>query len=234
MILWTVVALALAAGLFAGARLAARGITADNALLGRQRQAYAVLLLVAAAGAALYWGPKLRWMPTPLVLYGEAVIWDAARALAAFALGLLLGVEWRGRRERRRLMNLAGGGTILAVALGFLIYRSLPVTGLLLPSVVEDGVVMQTTSYTCAPASIATLARLTGRDTAMTERDAVRLTGTTREGTSARAELRALRALGFTPRYRRYLTPESLAVLGPAVLHVNEPVLATKIGRAHV
>jgi hypothetical protein len=227
-----VVALALAAGVAAGSRLARRGVTADNALVGRQRGAYAVFLAVAAVAALIYWGQSASWVPAPVFLYAEAGVWDGARALAGFALGLLLALEWRGRHEYRRRKHLIGGSAVLALALGFLLYRSLPVTGILLASYVEDGVVMQTTGYTCAPASIATLARLTGADTGMTERAAVALTGTTREGTSTHAEMRALRALGFHPVYRRGLTPESLAVLGPAVLHVDEPVLATTIRHA--
>ena len=228
-----VVALAaLLTGIAGGRVLANRGLTAANALTGRQVPAYGVFLGIVAVGALLYWGPRLRWMPTPLVLYSEAMVWDAARGLAAAALGLLLGLEWSGRRDRARLRQLVGGGVALALGLGFLLYRALPVTDIIGPPAVLDGVVIQTTPYTCAPAAIATLARATGLDTGMTELDAVRLAGTTREGTNARAELRALRALGLAPSYRRHLTTDSLSSLGPAVLHVNEPVLAATIRHA--
>jgi len=224
--------IAIVAGVVTGAALARRGVTADNALVGRQRTAWAILLVVAAIGALVYWGQDAPWIPASVHLYAEAGISDGTRVLAGFALGLLLGLEWPGRREPRRRFNLAGGGAALALLFGYLLFRSLPVTGLLLPPAMDDGVVMQTTSYTCAPASIATLARATGVDTGMTERDVVELMGTTREGSTTSAEMRALRALGFHPVYRRGLTPESLAVLGPAVLHVDEPVLATTIRHA--
>jgi len=227
-----VVALALVAGILAGRTLARRGVTAANALTGRQAQAYAVFLGVAALGAILYWGPRLAWMPTWFALYSEAMVWDGARALAAVALGLLLGLEWGGRRDRARRRQLLGGSAVLILATAFLLYRSLPVTGILRPPAVLDGIVIQTTPYTCAPAAIATLARFTGLDSGMTERDAVRLAGTTREGSSARAELRALRALGLSPGFRRHLTADSLRFLGPAILHVNEPVFSTTIRHA--
>jgi len=131
--------------------------------------------------------------------------------------------------RRRQLLD---GSAAPSLATAFLLHRALPVTGILRPPAALDGIVIQTTPYTCAPAAIATLARFTGLDSGMTERDAVRLAGTTREGTNAWAELRALRALGLTPEFRRHLTADSLRFLGPAVLHVNEPVLATTIRHA--
>ena len=133
-----------------------------------------------------------------------------------------------GRQVQAYAVFLGGAGT-LTLATGFLLFRALPVTGILGPPAVLEGIVIQTTPYTCAAAAIATLARFTGLDSGMTERDAVRLAGTTREGSNARAEVRALRALGLSPEFRRHLTPDSLRFLGPAILHVNEPVLAKTI-----
>ena len=227
-----VVALALVSGTLAGRTLARRGVTAANALTGRQSQAYAVFLGVVALGAILFGASSFDWTPTWFMLYSQEMNGDGLRALAAVALGLLLGLEWRGRHDPARRWQLLGGSAALTLATSFLLYRSLPVTGILGPPAVRDGIVLQTTSYSCAPAAIATLARFTRLDTGMTEREAARLAGTSREGTSAYAELRVLRALGLAPGYRRRLTTDSLPFLGPAILHVNEPILTTTVSHS--
>ena len=103
-----VIVVALALGALFGHRLAARGLTAANALLGRQVLAYAILIAVGAAGFLLYRAPQLAWMPTVAALYGEPAALHGARALAAFALALLLILEWPGRRDMRRLRQLLG------------------------------------------------------------------------------------------------------------------------------
>jgi len=229
-------AAALGAGAVSGRKLAARGITARNALDGRQRLAYGVLLGVAGAFSLVYFAPKLRplgWIPVSYALYAEEAVWPLVCAMAGFALGLIGAMEWPGRREPRRAVSAAGGMVLMAAALGYLYWRMLPITGILGAPVVENGVVMQTTSYSCAPATIATLARLTGLDTAMTEARVVEIARTTREGTTTLRELRAMRAVGFEPRLARRLTPDSLAAAGlPALLHVDEPVGSTRIRHA--
>lgn len=231
---WLIVAMsvALGTGLYVGTALARRGVTADNALAGRQRQALVVIAAACAAAAVLYWGTDQPWVPTFLLFWGEVTVGPGTRMIAAFGLGLVIGLEWPGRHEKKRRSNLVYGGAALVLLTGFLLHRSVPIGGMLLAPAMADGIVMQTTSHTCAPAAIATLARVTGADTGMTERDAVELTRTTREGTTTQAQMRALRALGFHPVFRRNLPPESLGVLGPSVLHVDEPVLTTTIRHA--
>jgi len=227
-------ALGLGAGVLAGRRLAARGITAQNALVGRQKQAYLVLAIVAAFVGVVYFGPELdqlQFVPDAFVLYGEELLARSIVAFAAFAFGLLAGLEARRALNLRSTTFLAC--LVLLAGLLFLLARTRPVLGLLQAAVVHDGVVWQTTAYTCAPASIATLSRLTGADTTMTERAVVTMARTTREGTSALGEIQAMRRLGLDPRYARFLTPESLAVVGRlAVLHVDEPVGSTTIRHA--
>ncbi len=96
---------------------------------------------------------------------------------------------------------------------------------IVLDEYVERAEVHQTTAYTCAPASIATLMRLTGLDTNSSERAVVEIAGTTRRGTSTLAELHAMEDLGLAPRFARRLTVDSLVAHGgPALLHVNEPL----------
>jgi hypothetical protein len=82
---------------------------------------------------------------------------------------------------------------------------------------------MQTTPYTCAPSTIATLARYTKKDPNFTEKAAIALTKTNRFGTTTLAEIRALTKLGLNPQYRHNLTIDDLISLGhPALMHVKE------------
>lgn len=220
-----IIVVALALGATLGRRLAARGLTAQNALVGRQLLAYAILIFAGGAGLLLFYAPRLAWMPTVAVLYGEGAVLHAARAAAAFALTLLITLEWPGRREPKRRRQLLVGGAALLLLAGYLGFRAIPLRLSVERLWIHDGVVMQSTAYTCAPASIATLVRWFGGDTLATEASVASIAGTTREGTSTFAEVRTMRRLGFAPRYARRLTPESLAVAGyPALLHVDEPV----------
>ncbi len=231
-----IIALSVAATLAGGGigrRLAARGITAENALKGRQVGAYLVLLAAGGATALLYYAPKIPGLPSTPILYAEAAVWPMVQGFAAMALGFLIGLEWSGRGERKRLVTMVGGAAVLALAVGFLFYRSLPLERALGAPRSVDGVVMQTTSYTCAPAAIATIVRVLRGDTTVTERTVVALAGTSRGGTTALAEIRAMRRLGLAPRFARRLSPESLVAAGRyALLHVNEPVVATTVRHA--
>jgi predicted double-glycine peptidase len=144
-------------------------------------------------------------------------------------------MEWPGRRDRRRLQQLLVAIAAIALPLAILLHYSLPVTGLLGEPLIVENIVLQTTPYTCAPASIATLARLIGTAPNLSEREAVILTGTDRFGTSTLAEISALKRLGLAPRYRRGLTVAELAAAKqPALLHVKEPVGGIKIGHTVV
>lgn len=220
-------------GAFVGRVLAARGVTAADALVGRQRLAYLILLFSALVALALYYSYRLWWLPSVVVLYGEVLLYPLVQVLASFAIGFIALLEWPGRRDRVRLRNLIGPVVLLTIGVGFLAYRSQPVINNLRPSFVVDGVVMQTTPYTCSSASIATLARVVFRDTTFSERRVAEVAGTTRAGTNTLLEIRAMRALGLDPRFGRRLTIDSLVAAGGfAVLHVNEPVLTGTIRHA--
>lgn len=65
----------------------------------------------------------------------------------------------------------------------------------------KDRVCLQSSGYTCVPASIATIARLQGGH--LTERELAQAAGTTRRGTEIWYMVRALRAKGYELRYRR-------------------------------
>lgn len=217
------------AGLILGAslgrRLAKRGITSTNALEGKQGVTYAVLLFGAVVASLFYFKPVSEKMPAAMVMYGEAVFIPGTQFLACFGLGFLVFLEWPGRRDRMRRRNLILGSVLLAFCVGFLFYRSIPIDGMLGDDDAIDGVVMQTTPYSCAAASIATLVRQVLGDTTTTERTVVALTRTDRWGTSTLREIKVMRRLGLEPHYEHGLAVDDLIGFdAPALLHVNEPV----------
>jgi predicted double-glycine peptidase len=220
-----VILAALAAGAALGLRLASRGVTAQNGLVGRQGLAYAILSGAILLVLFLVYAPRLRWMPDVVVLYGQASALHLARAACAFALALLVMLEWPGRGDPARRRALLTGGLLLAAVAVYLGWRSLPLRMRAEDSFIDDGIVRQTTAFTCAPASIATLVRWFGGDSAATEASVASLAGTTHEGTSTLDEIAVMQRLGLAPRYARWLTPDSLLAAGhPALLHVHEPL----------
>jgi hypothetical protein len=225
-------------GLALGRKLAVRGITAENGLQNRQETAYIVLAIIVLPLLLFLLIGRLNLshlIPQIFVLYLGEHLQNLMLGGGWFVLGLLIGMEWPGRRDRRRLQQLLVAIAAIAVSLAILLHYSLPVTGLLGEPLIVENIVLQTTPYTCAPASIATLARLIGTAPNLSEREAVILTGTDRFGTSTLAEISALKRLGLAPRYRRGLTVAELAAAKqPALLHVKEPVGGTKIGHTVV
>lgn len=229
-------AVTVAFGAWLGHRLAARGLTARNALEGRQHLAWLLLAGVGAAFGVLNFRDRITeiaWLDPLVGMYVEETVWPLATAIVGLALGALLGLEWRGRSDTRRLRSLIGGTSVMVAGLGYIGWQTYPIADSLGPALMTDGVVIQSSAYTCAPASIATLMRLVGADTGASERKVARVAGTSREGTSGINELRAMKAFGLAPRFGRRLTVDSLIRVGrPAVLHVNEPAGAGTIRHA--
>lgn len=220
-------------GAVVGRWLAVRGITAVNALERRQPAALLLVLVIGLGGLAAYFRHEFPWLPTVPVLYAEMLLLPGLRFMVSASLGLVLLLEWPGRRDPARRRSLVLGAILLAVCLAIVVRQSLPITNRLGPEAIVDGVVIQTTAFTCAPASIATLARAVLGDTTISERDAVQLAKTTMGGTTTLQEIRAMEALGLTPDFVTGLTVDSLVRRGvPALLHVNEPVAATTIRHA--
>ena len=220
-------------GAVLGRRLATRGITAVTALENRQLPALLLVLVLGLAGVIAYYRHRFPWLPTVPVLYAEALLIPALLFTVSSSLGLVVWLEWPGRRDPVRRRGLVFGTLLLTVCLSIVVRQSLPVINKLGPGALVDGVVIQTTAFTCAPASIATLARVVLGDTTVSERATVELTNTTMGGTTTLQEIRAMEALGLAPEFVTGLTVDSLVQrAGPALLHVNEPVAATTIRHA--
>ena len=224
-------------GLYLGKKLADRGITAENALVNHQRLTYIILIFLATVIITFLVSAKanLKLFPQIILLYYGEYTNDFVLSLGWFSIGLLLGLELPIQGDRQRLRKLILAVIIITIPLAGLIHYSIPVTNLLGEPVVVEGVVLQTTNYTCAPASIATIVQITGTFPNFSEKDAIILTSTNRFGTSTLAEMRALHRLGLTSHFRDSLKNTELINLNlPALLHVKEPVNGGYIAHAVV
>ncbi len=216
-----------------GVRLRRRGITAANALDGRQREAYAALAVLGVLVALLF-PPSVRdLLPVPVVLWMQHLLWPAVGGLALSSAFLLLGLEAGGWRDPARRRAMLTGTLGLAAAAALVFSRLTPVAPRLRDTVTPDGVVMQTSPSSCAAAAMATLARVSGLDSTMSERVMAERAGSTLLGTSTLGELRALRSLGARAVFARRLSPEALRARRElALLHVEEPVAGQRISHA--
>jgi hypothetical protein len=215
----------LALGGLAGRALARRGVQAATALGGRKRQVMAWVAVLAMAVLALgfYFGAIQDLVAPEAGPYVELLLHPLASFLAAGVLLLIVTLEGPGISDPARRRPLISGSAVSTFLLVYLGWLSLPVYPE--EDVSANGVVYQTTSHTCAAASIATVARLTGAAPTLTEAEAAALAGTTVGGTLSLGEVRALSSLGLEARFGRRLTVDSLlAHGGPAVLHVREPL----------
>lgn len=237
MFLLTVILISFSVGIFIGRNLAQHGLTAANALQHHQKQVYVFSLLALGIGTllsiVLSAGRSSPWVPSFMLLYVGAYIWDAILAVCCFCTGLVLSLELAGWKDRQRLQQLILFLLLSVSATLFLVYYQLPITNLVQAAKVSEGVVLQTTSYSCSAASIATIAQIRQPGSPITEQDVVKLAGTSRRGTSTIAEIYAMQALGLSPRYERNLSIQDLLNRQQlAVLHVMEPIGSTKIAHA--
>ena len=229
-ILVLVCALAFACGGMLGKNLAAIGVTSDNALKNYQKPLVWMLIAIAPLLAILVVLDKLHLTSVlpkifpPIILiyfagyFNQLIVW-----MGCFCLGLLFFLELPYQRSRSKIFKLMVALGTISCALSILLFFLQPVQALVARPKIIDGVVMQTTPYTCAPASIATLARLTKQHPRITEQEVVKLTKTNRFGTTTLSEIRAMQQLELDPQYRHNLTIDDLITLNrSALLHVKE------------
>ena len=211
-----------------GYLLAKKGINAHNALANHQKLVYIILGVSVSVVMAVIILSKLKLatlLPAIIILIVGEFFSKFVLILGCFGLGLLIFIELKSWRNWQRLREMIVATTIMSLCLGGLGYCLIPVTPILGKSKIVNGIVIQTTAYTCVPSSIATLGRWIGKYPNLSERDAVKLTHTNRFGTSHLAEIWALEKLKLDPEYQRDLTIDDLIKMNKyAILHVNEPV----------
>ncbi len=229
-ILGLVCVVAFIAGSLWGKQLAFSGITSENAL--EKHQNFLVVFIVALSfilGILIIidkfnLAPLLpQIFPSIILLYLGSYYLKIIFVAGFFVLGLLIALELNGKRTRQTIMQLSVGVGVISLALSILFYILQPVTNLIKKPLIVNGVVIQTTLYTCAPSAIATLARYTKTHPNLTEKAVSKLTQTNRLGTTALVEIKVMEKLGLNPQYQHNLTLDDLIKINkPALLHVKE------------
>ena len=224
-------------GSYFGRYFAQKGLTADNALRHYQKQVYwigsitfgIILLLIILMNS----GKNSPWVPAWILLYVGAYAWQGVLLICSFCIGVMLLLEISAWKDWQRLQQLILFLLISISSVFLLFYQNLPITDLLESPRTLKGVVLQTTPYSCAAATIATLSRRVNPLAQTTELDVVKLAGTSRQGTNILSEIQAMEQLGLAPQYERNLTISDLVKRRQmAVLHVMEPVSGTRIQHA--
>jgi len=224
-------------GAYFGRYLAQKGLTANNALQQHQKQVYLIscitLGIITLLAILMTSGRNIPWVPAFISLYLGAYAWQGILLICIFCMGLMLFLEIPAWKDRQRLQQLILFLVISISSVLLLIYQNLPITDLIESPRILKGIVLQTTPYSCAAATIATLSRQFNPALDTTELDVVKLAGTSRQGTNILSEIQAMEKLGLAPQYERNLTISDLVKRRQmAVLHVMEPVSGTRIQHA--
>ncbi|ACB50303.1 hypothetical protein cce_0952 [Crocosphaera subtropica ATCC 51142] len=229
-------------GSYLGNDLAKKGITAENALEKHQKTARIVfislagiltLLIIIDRSNISYYLPQV--FPHILSLYIQAAFDNVLLSFGFFIFGLLFLLELSGLSSSKRRNQLLVGLGIITCCLSLLFYWFSPIVNDVGELRIVDGVVLQSTTVTCAPASIATLARLSGKHPAIDEKEVVKLTQTNRLGTNTLAEISAMEKLGLNPEYHYDFTLNELINRKQlALLHVKQRWLSQQFPHAVV
>ncbi len=170
-------------------------------------------------------------IPTIILIYLQAYFYPFMFIISHLIFGIILGLELQKLNVNRVFILII----ILTIPISILWHYSLPVTNLVGEEKTLDGIVLQTTDYTCGPTSIANLGRLSGIAPNLSEKEVVKLTKTTRFGTTTLAQIQTLKQLKLNPNYQRNLKINDLIEINKlAILHVKEPIQNRKIAHAVV
>ena len=219
-----------ASGSIWGRQLALNGVTSENALDKYQKHLVSFLFAIAFFLGILIVIDKFnlapllpKILPSILLLYLGAYYLKIIFVTGFFFFGLLITLELTGKIYLKKIIQLLIGLSAISLALSFLFYILQPVTNLIEKPLIINGVVIQTTNYTCAPSAIATLGRYTKTHDNLTEKAVTKLAQTNRLGTTALVEIEVMKKLGLNPQYQHNLTVNDLIETDkPALLHVKE------------
>lgn len=210
------------AGVLYGQRLLERGVRLGDRFRLRELPfipACLIAFVILLAGTNYVVShPRLGWYVPVIVDYHVPVIFWALRlALVTFALVAISFLAWR-VRHRRRLAIFAFTVFVLSaveVTSRYVHRPQLPP----LENKVEQGVVLQSSTSTCAPAASATIARQFGLRP--TEAEMVDRMNTTWAGTSPAQIIYGMRSLGLDAKKRDIPSRNLAELTPPAILLVD-------------
>jgi hypothetical protein len=214
------VILATLLGFLLGSRLGRSGATLQGRLRGR---ALAALLAgpFLALCAAAYFRVLMRsaWVEwhTPLLLdyYAVPGLWMLVLSALTWSMATAMGIAFHERHRGRWLLVALLPALAIPIAIaGHSVPRFEPV-GLREPRISDDGIILQSSGSTCAPAVCANLAQFHGHPT--TEAGMAALLGTARTGTRTAQIVHGMRKLGIHLRKRNVSLEELGQIRLPAI-----------------
>jgi hypothetical protein len=177
--------------------------------------AFPLLLILPWANLYVATHPSVQWdMPEWIQLHWAALSWGAVNSTLAYVFGFCSAVAWASDKWGRRLPALFSVGVLLVIQI-YAAWSSRPNLPALDEWKTRDGVVLQTSDYTCVPASGATIASILGVPT--TEKQLAVLFHTTTNGTFPAAALSGMRQLGIDGR-KVNSTDGNIRVLRPPAM----------------
>ena len=170
-----------------------------QALVGGTTHLFFLLpLLLAVSYANVYVGvhPDMQWdMPVWLQLHWAALSWGTISGLLAYVFGFCSSAALAMANRGRTVAPVFGAAVLISIQC-YAAWVSRPN----LPPLADtrlspDGVILQTSAYTCVPAAAANIAAILGIHT--TEKELVALFHTTRDGTFPAQAIGGMKEIGI-------------------------------------
>jgi Peptidase C39 family len=184
------------------ARLKGQSVESFQMLLRKTRHLYLVfplLLVFPFINVYLARDPSLQWdMPEWLQLHWAALSWGIVSGILSYLFGFCsmaafaIGGRWK-------WWPIYFGAVVVAAIQVYAGWSSRPnLPSLVKTRISSDGVILQTSAFTCVPAAGANIAAILGIHT--TEREMAELFHTTRDGTFPAQALHGMKELGISGR----------------------------------
>ena len=175
-----------------------------------------LLVLVPVLNAYLTAHPAMHWdLPALVQLHSDAIHYGMVNALLAYVFGFCCFTGFATRERSRRVVLTIAVVALSAVQLQALLKFRADRVELKEVWISPDGVILQSSSHTCAPAAAANIAAMLGLRT--TEKELCALFHTTREGTFPAQVLAGMKQLGVSGR-KVTLASSNIAALNPPAM----------------
>lgn len=170
-------------GVLSGKFLAVKGVTINLSIESPKTQKWILITLgtVPLIVLSLTWLDKLKisqkftvFLPSIFLLYFSEYLYNIIIFIGYFVFGLLICLELFNSSKYDNKKELFVGLALISLLLSLLFYQKYPIISTLKePQIIDDYIVLQTRDFSCAPASIATLARFSSKYPQFTEKDAI-------------------------------------------------------------
>ena len=181
--------------------------------------AFPLLLALPTLNVSVAAHPDWQWeMPGWLQIHYAAISWGLVESILAYVFGFCGAAAFANDHKWKRELAVFAVVVLASVEV-HAIWSSRPnLPPMDQPRFSKDGVILQTTAFTCVPTAAANIAALFGVHT--TEKELATLFHTSRDGTYPGAVLAGLKEFGISGRKLTLREPDIESVKPPAMLFV--------------